>query len=280
MLDVAIRYQEQLTDKFRSVWLKEKYKYWAGSTYFDDWEPIKNTWVDHQFVSIRNGEIIGYIGYSINRADGDVAHELNIVNFEEKPSITFSLDLGQALTDIFEKYNLRKLNFYVIVGNPAEKAYDKMIERYGGRVVGYRRKNKRLFDGKYYDDKLYEVMREDYFARKARDKHDLCTQINQKSSGWISSESRIYPQDKKLCIIMRSEKSEPVICFFVKAANQFVIIGSIKKGHSQIDNCQTFSCETVGWNGIEWWKPLELPDGNHKLLEEIELFKFHDIEEQ
>ena len=65
-----------------------------------------------------------------------------------------------------EKYNFRKLNFYVIAGNPAEKAYDKMIKRYGGRVVGYRRKNTRLFDGKYYDEKLYEVMREDYFRKK------------------------------------------------------------------------------------------------------------------
>ena len=166
MLDVAIRYQDQLVDKFRSVWLKERYKFWAGTSYFDDWQPINSTWVDHQFVSIRNGKIIGYIGYGINRSDGDIAHDLNIINFEDDPSMTFAMDLGKALTDIFEKYNFRKLNFYVIVGNPAEKAYDKMIKRYGGRVVGYRKENTRLFDGKYYDDKLYEVMREEYFRKK------------------------------------------------------------------------------------------------------------------
>lgn len=166
MLDVAIRYQDQLIDKFRSVWLKERYKFWTGTSYFDDWQPINSTWVDHQFVSIRNGEIIGYIGYVINRADGDIAHNLNIINFEDEPSMTFARDLGQALMDIFEKYNFRKLNFCVIVGNPSEKAYDKMIKRYGGRVVGYRKENARLFDGKYYDEKLYEVMREDYFRKK------------------------------------------------------------------------------------------------------------------
>lgn len=91
---------------------------------------------------------------------------LNIINFEDEPSMTFTMDMGQALTDIFEKYNFRKLNFYVVVGNPAEKSYDKMIKRYGGRVVGYRKENTRLFDGKYYDEKLYEVMREDYFRKK------------------------------------------------------------------------------------------------------------------
>ena len=166
MLDVAIRWQKQLTDRFRSVWLKEKYKYWTGTSYFEDWQPINSTWVDHQFVSFRNGEIIGYIGYEINRADGDVVHDLNIINFEDEPSMTFAMDLGQALMDIFEKYNFRKLNFYVIVGNPAEKAYDKMIKQYGGRVVGYLKENTRLFDGKFYDEKLYEVMREDYFRKK------------------------------------------------------------------------------------------------------------------
>lgn len=106
----------------------------------------------------------------INRADGDIAHDLNIINFEDEPSMTFARDLGQALTDIFEKYYFRKLNFCVIVGNPAEKAYDKMIKKYGGRVVGYRRENTRLFDGKYYDEKLYEVMRDDYFNAKQRNR--------------------------------------------------------------------------------------------------------------
>lgn len=170
MLDVAIRYQDQLIDKFRSVWMKERYKFWTGTSYFDDWQPINSTWADHQFVSIRNGEVIGYIGYEINRADGDVVHNLNIINFEAEPSMTFAMDLGQALMDIFEKHNFRKLNFYVIVGNPAEKAYDKMIKKYGGRVVGCRRENTRLFDGKYYDEKLYEVMRDDYFNAKRRNR--------------------------------------------------------------------------------------------------------------
>ena len=178
MLDVAIRYQNQLVDKFRSVWLKERYKYWTATSYFDDWQPINSTWVDHQFVSVRYGKIIGYIDYAINRAEGDVVHDLNIINFEDEPSMTFAMDLGQALMDIFEKYNFRKLNFCVIVGNPAEKAYDKMIKRYGGRVVGYRKENTRLFDGKYYDDKLYEVMREDYFRKK-----DTRKRIRERRSG-------------------------------------------------------------------------------------------------
>lgn len=168
MLDIAINYAEQVKLKFRQTWFKERYKYWTGTNYSDEWNPVESTWVDHQFVSERNGEVIGYIGYGIDRASGDVAHHLNIINFEEKPSITFARDLGQALTDIFEKYNFRKLSFYVVVGNPIEKSYDKMCERYGGRIVGIKRKNTRLIDGKYYDEKLYEIFREDYMKSVKR----------------------------------------------------------------------------------------------------------------
>ena len=168
MLDIAINYVEQVKQKFRSTLFKERYKYWTATNYSEEWNPIESTWVDHQFVSVRNGEVIGYIGYGIDRTSGDVVHNLNIINFEEKPSITFARDLGQVLIDIFEKYNFRKLSFYVVVGNPIEKSYDKMCERYGGRIVGVKRKNTRLIDGKYYDEKLYEILKEDYMKAVKR----------------------------------------------------------------------------------------------------------------
>lgn len=163
MLEHAIKYQDILRIKFRETWFNERYKFWNSANYFEDFTAQDSTWVEHQFASVRNGEVIGYIGYKINRADGDAVYALSIINFEESPSATFSLDLGKALKNIFEKYNFRKLTFSVIVGNPIEKAYDKMCERYGGRIVGTLKENVRLFDGKYYDEKLYEIMREDYF---------------------------------------------------------------------------------------------------------------------
>ena len=167
MLQVAIKYAEQLKEKFHSVWFDERYKFWAGSNYFGEWQPAESTWVNHQFASVRDGEVIGYIAYEIDRGAGDMAYGLSVINFEEKPSVTFAMDLGQALENIFDKFNLRKLNFYVVVGNPIEKSYDKMSEKYGGRIVGIYRQNTRLFDGKYYDEKLYEILKEDYDNRKS-----------------------------------------------------------------------------------------------------------------
>ncbi len=92
---------------------------------------------------------------------------LGVINFSDN-KIVFGMDLGQALNDIFEKYKFRKLKFSVFIGNPIEKSYDKMIEKYGGRIVGYYKEETRLIDGEYYDEKLYEITREEYLKSIAK----------------------------------------------------------------------------------------------------------------
>lgn len=101
MLYPAISYADQLRERFRSIWFKDKYKYWNCDTYYDEWNPDENTWNHHQFASVRDGEVIGYIGYKINRSI-DSVFGLNIINFEDSPSATFSLNLGRALRDILK----------------------------------------------------------------------------------------------------------------------------------------------------------------------------------
>lgn len=79
---------------------------------------------------------------------------------------TFSKDFRKFLTELFDRYNFNKVSFKVIKGNAAEKMYDKYIEKYNGRVVGYRKNEIMLSDGRYYDDKLYEITKEDYLKSK------------------------------------------------------------------------------------------------------------------
>lgn len=167
MLDLAIKYQDQVISKFRDTWFKDKYKYFHNANYFEDWAIKDSTWTNHQFVSVRNGEVIGYIGYNIDHS-WNLVNGLAIINFEDSPSMVFAADMGHAIRDIFEKYQFRKLCFSVIVGNPIESSYDKMCLKYGGRIVGIRKKNARLIDGNFYDEKLYEIFREDYINAKSK----------------------------------------------------------------------------------------------------------------
>lgn len=162
MLDLAINHEEELKKKFRSTWFSEKYRYWACSNYYEDFQLAESSWNSHQFVSLDSlGEVIGYIGYEIVREDERVCG-LNIINFSDN-KVTFGIDVGNALLDIFEKFHFRKLDFTVVIGNPIESTYDRMIEKYHGRIVGVQEKQVRLIDGQFYDKKLYEILAEDYF---------------------------------------------------------------------------------------------------------------------
>lgn len=165
MLDVAIRHKDELVDKFRSVWFDEKYKFWNCSNFYEEWEASESTKESHQLVSLDSqGEVIGYIGYWIDRVCEHV-YALNIINFTDD-KMTFGLDCGQAIRDIFEKFHFRKINFCVVVGNPIEKSYDRMIKRFGGTICGYYRENVKLIDGQFYDEKLYEILATDYWRAR------------------------------------------------------------------------------------------------------------------
>lgn len=161
MLEPAIKYKDQLEKLQYNTWFDDKYKYWNCAAYYESMQIDADTWSKHQFVSVLNGEVIGYIAYNILRSDNS-ASNLNIINFSDNKTV-FGIDLGSALKDIFERYKFRKLTFSVVVGNPIEKSYDKMIDKYGGRIVGVYKEDVKLIDGQYYDRKLYEILASEYF---------------------------------------------------------------------------------------------------------------------
>lgn len=162
MLEPAIKYKEELEKLQYGIWFDDKYKYWNCDVYYDTLQIDTNTWNRHQFVSVVNGKVIGYIAYNVSRANNN-AYALSIMNFSDNKA-AFGMDLGQALKDIFERYKFRKLNFNVVVCNPIEKSYDKMIKKYGGRIIGTYKADVKLIDGEYYDKKSYEILADEYFA--------------------------------------------------------------------------------------------------------------------
>lgn len=166
MLDIAIKYKEQLIEKFQGTWFQEKYQFWNCTNYYEEFQIADSTWEKHQFVSAdASGEVIGYIGYYIDRPN-EVVCSLNIVNFTDN-KVLFGMDAGHAIRDIFEKFHFRKLVFSVVVGNPIEPTYDRLIEKYGGYICGYQKEHVRLMDGNFYDEKLYEILATDYFRKRA-----------------------------------------------------------------------------------------------------------------
>jgi RimJ/RimL family protein N-acetyltransferase len=165
ILDVANKYQDEIELLMMNTWYDDKYKYFYASNYREKLNLKENNWDSHDFVSInKDGEIIGLISYGIDRPSNFV-DSLCIINFTDD-KITFGRDIGIVLVNIFEKFNYRKIEFSVIAGNPIEKSYDKLIHKYGGRIVGIYKDHVKLMDNKYYDEKMYEIFREDYLTNK------------------------------------------------------------------------------------------------------------------
>lgn len=166
MLGFAIDHEYNLAELYRTTWLNDKYKFFNSNSAAYKLEIADSTYYQHQFVSFENQtkDIIGLIGYYIDREINAVSG-IYVMNFGGNDFL-FAKDLNTALKDIFEKYNFNKINFTVIIGNPVEKHYDRFIKKYGGRIIGIRKDDVKLYDGQYYDRKVYEITRGEYMNTK------------------------------------------------------------------------------------------------------------------
>lgn len=164
LLEDAQSHKEELERKMRGTWGNKKYWYYNSYSYFSPISIDENTWDKMQFASVNSdGEVIGYLSYSIDRECRFVSGP-SIINFTNNP--VFGIDVMQMVKDIFEKYNFQKIDFFVIIGNPIERQYDRLIRKYGGRIVGIHKRHVMLPDGKLYDEKMYEILREDYLNKR------------------------------------------------------------------------------------------------------------------
>ena len=165
MLRPAQIYAEDLIWEFEKTWYKEEYKFYMNDCFYQDLDVAADTNNSHQFVSMDgNNDIVGYIAYDIDRNTDNVNH-LCAINFNHN-KITFGADLIQAVDDIFMKFKFHKINFDVIVGNPAEGMYDKFIKMCKGRIVGTLKKHIKLMDGEIYDTKIYEITRDNWIKNR------------------------------------------------------------------------------------------------------------------
>ena len=139
---------------------EEKYKFYNFTSWWNGEEVPTDIseWNTISRVSVGDDKVLGYMSADIVRDTLNVS-TLRVINFNLNTiSLTFVKDIKKFIDYLFSVRKFNKLEFKVAVGNPAEKLYDKFIEKYNGRVVGTYTSHIKLIDGKYYDVKLYEVM--------------------------------------------------------------------------------------------------------------------------
>jgi len=158
LLDLAYNHKQALNKKYSQMILDpQKYKYVISNTWATyELEIHTNSWDKLQFVSIVKKEVIGYFECSADR-QVYYAHRLVAINFEDKPNFVFSKDFWRFVKLLFVQYKFNKINFSCVVGNPAEKIYYKIINKWSGRIVGTYKNDVKLLDGKVYDLRVYEI---------------------------------------------------------------------------------------------------------------------------
>ncbi len=169
MLANGFKYEKEIREKLMDVWYDPKYQYYFCSRFHSVFSIPQDTG-DSQFryfVSLgEGGEVNGLFSYRIDH-ECNFACYFGAINFSDC-KLQFGHDLYQCIDDIFCKFYMNKLEFSVIIGNPIEKSYDRIVEKMGGRVLGIRRACAKDMAGNYHDEKIYEVMREDYLKAKER----------------------------------------------------------------------------------------------------------------
>lgn len=159
MLDLAIRWPEELQARYQQTLFDPKYKFYHRFSTISYHLDISANSDTVQMVSLEAGEVVGFMAADLNR-ETNTAFNLNIIKFEPD-SREFSADIFGFFIMLFTQLGVERVVWDVIIGNPAEKFYDYIAANYGGRIVGTFHNEARLTDGKLYDVKYYEMYREE-----------------------------------------------------------------------------------------------------------------------
>lgn len=74
----------------------------------------------------------------------------------------------QAFRNFFELRGGDSIQFKGCPDNPAFVHYERIVKRLGGERIGLIKRAMKLSDGKFYDDVLFQITKENYFAFKKK----------------------------------------------------------------------------------------------------------------
>ena len=158
-------FEGQIKHKMWETWYDEKYQYYYGGSWRNDFSLADNPG-DYQrraFAVLNDkDELIGCIRYSVD-SEMRIAQYFGAINFSND-KVTFGRAICQVIDDCFLKFGMEVVEWCVICGNPVERSYDRMCKRLGGRIIGTRHKRAKDMAGNARNDKLYEILREDYLV--------------------------------------------------------------------------------------------------------------------
>lgn len=125
----------------------------------------ENNWEALQFVSLNEyHEVIGYLATKVDRLT-KTGYDIEIMHFEPTKNPVFTQDLYNFFSMLYSDYGLNRLVWNVVVGNPVEAFYDRLVDNFGVRIVGTFKDEVLLRDGQLCDLKYYEYFKADFLKQ-------------------------------------------------------------------------------------------------------------------
>lgn len=175
MLVPAIQYKDEIEKEFQRIQYSEKYLWYTGS--IDNYDIEVKTEGDKFSFAIVDAKkcLIGYISFRVDWYCS-MAYNFSLIKFVDKERIltdrgilTYNTTplIASAIREVMrmiESFNLHRIDFRCVSGNPAESKYWKILrqvdkaQKYGIRSLIFT-DNIKDTQGNYHDTICYELIR-------------------------------------------------------------------------------------------------------------------------
>ena len=164
MLVPAMLYKEQIIQNFRERYYSDDMMFYTGT--LSDYLPNIQDEAEggrRQYAIVNSqGQLLGYFGYYINWYN-ECAYGFGVMSFSKGNPI-IGRDVLKELNKLIYEYKLHRIEWRMIGGNPIEKSYDKICQKFNGTkhiLTDVIKDN----CGKYHNDIIYEILRNKEFKK-------------------------------------------------------------------------------------------------------------------
>ena len=161
MLKPAQLYKEQLNKKYIETWYDKKYMYYQSSPVCYEIQIPDNNECGYNFVYVdENDDITGYFSYKINWISKNICN-FGLISFKDN-NVAFIRDVIKHIRHMLDDVGIQRIEFWAYKENPANRAYQKLVKKFGGAKVATLHNVNMLSDGRLHDMVIYEILRENY----------------------------------------------------------------------------------------------------------------------
>lgn len=153
MLEPAYFYKDEIEKNFIKLQGTEEIMFYSGN--YSGYIPEITKETCNQYAITEKGKLIGYFAYTFD-VYSLCMKDFGLMAFDSNNK-RIGLDVYKQIKKIIFEYNVHRIEYCMISGNPVEKHYDNFCKRFQGRKLVLKDAFKDE-KGVYHDDVIYEIL--------------------------------------------------------------------------------------------------------------------------